>query len=174
MKSDYKYGSIEYRLEEAKESIDKALELSSKLRIETGSKKPVEKIDKMGRLYASISDFYKPSWGSFDSNKENHVKGAVENARKALEKVIASVEGIHKSNIENIESNLKLKDSIIAFMELVGISKQYDTWAFKTNRSAQKTRTTHNAGYIEDIARNIIVDDGYSSELVKAKSYNYL
>lgn len=172
MKSDYKYGTIEYRLEEAKESIDEAIKLSSKLRAETGSIKKVEKIDKIGRLYASVSNFYKPTWTKFDSNNEDDVKKAVLNARKRLEEERATVEEIHQKNLENIESNKKLMESIINFMELVGIVKKYSTWDYKTSRSTKKTETVHDAGYIQDMRRLITIDDGYSSELIKAKLYS--
>lgn len=171
MKKDYKYGTLEYRLEEAKESIDRALELSSKLRAETGSIKPVEKIDKIGKLYASISDYYRPTWPTFDLKKEDHVKQAATNARTKLEEAKKEVERIHENNLEALDSNRQLTASIINFMGLVGIPQSYSTWSYKTSKSARKTETVHCAGYIGDIARNVIIDDGYSAELVKAKSY---
>lgn len=171
MKSDYKYGSIEYRLEEAKESIDKALDLASRLRAETGHIKPIQQINKTGNLFASISDHYQTSYPTFDPNNENHIKKAVSNARKKLADVEGDIKIFHTNNLENIESNKKLAESVVNFMELVGISKEYSTWAYKTSRSANKTKTGHTAGYLEDIKRNIITNDGYEAEMLKAKSY---
>lgn len=81
-------------------------------------------------------------------------------------KVIAE----HEVNIPAIENNQKVREKITQIMKDIGIPNNYSTSEFKTQRSRTKTTTTHSAGYIGDLQRNIPVSDESERMLTLIKS----
>ena len=85
-----------------------------------------------------------------------------------FERIQVTVE--HQSNIPAIENNLKVREKITQIMKEIGIPSNYSTSEFKTQRSRTKTTTTHAAGYIGDLQRNIPVSDESERMLTLIKS----
>lgn len=76
----------------------------------------------------------------------------------------------HEANLPAIENNQKVREKITQIMKDVGIPNNYSTSEFKTQRSRTKTITTHAAGYIGDLQRNIPVSDEKERMLTLIKS----
>lgn len=76
----------------------------------------------------------------------------------------------HQANIPVIENNQKVREKITQVMKDIGIPNNYSTSEFKTQRSRTKTTTTHAAGYIGDLQRNIPVSDEKDRMLTLIKS----
>lgn len=76
----------------------------------------------------------------------------------------------HQANIPAIENNQKVREKITQIMKDIGIPNNYSTSEFKTQRSRTKTTTTHAAGYIGDLQRNIPVSDEKERMLTLIKS----
>lgn len=160
-----KFGTPEYRLEEAKKNIDMALEQVSKIRDDVGTIMPVEIIQYKG-LY-NLDQYYKGSYysGRFDENNRSHVENAYDNAIKIIDERMASDDEIHEKNLPALLNNLKTKDKIIDFMTSVGISPKYTSWEYPTSRSKNKKSIDKSSGYMSDIEHMIKTSDSY--EIVK-------
>lgn len=76
----------------------------------------------------------------------------------------------HQANIPTIENNLKVREKITQIMKDIGIPNNYSTSEFKTQRSRTKTTTTHSAGYLGDLQRNVPVSDEKDRMLTLIKS----
>lgn len=76
----------------------------------------------------------------------------------------------HEANLPAIENNQKVREKITQIMKDIGIPNNYSTSEFKTQRSRTKTTTTHAAGYIGDLQRNIPVSDEKDRMLTLIKS----
>jgi len=93
-------------------------------------------------------------------------------ARDAANKAMSEAEEIHKENIPAIENNKALIEKIKLIMQNIGIPSTYTHSYYKSNRSREKTRETHSAGYLDDIRRSIPISDGY--ETVKRDHDSFL
>lgn len=76
----------------------------------------------------------------------------------------------HEANIPAIENNQKVREKITQIMKDIGIPNNYSTSEFKTQRSRTKTTTTHSAGYLGDLQRNVPVSDESERMLTLIKS----
>lgn len=76
----------------------------------------------------------------------------------------------HEVNIPAIENNLKVREKITQIMKGIGVPNNYTTSEFKTQRSRTKTSTTHAAGYLGDLQRNVPVSDEKDRMLTLIKS----
>lgn len=76
----------------------------------------------------------------------------------------------HQANIPAIENNQKVREKITQIMKDIGIPNNYSTSEFKTQRSRTKTTTTHSAGYLGDLQRNVPVSDEKDRMLTLIKS----
>jgi vacuolar-type H+-ATPase subunit H len=76
----------------------------------------------------------------------------------------------HQANIPAIENNLKVREKITQIMKDIGVPNNYSTSEFKTQRSRTKTTTTHSAGYLGDLQRNVPVSDEKDRMLTLIKS----
>lgn len=76
----------------------------------------------------------------------------------------------HEANLPAIENNQKVREKITQIMKDIGIPSNYTTSEFKTRRSRTKTTTTHAAGYIGDLQRNVPVSDESERMLTLIKS----
>lgn len=91
-------------------------------------------------------------------------------AIKAIEKYIEDFKVVHKSNLEIIEHNKAVEEKIKALMQCTGIPSTYSESSYKTPRSRNKTTTTHTAGYLQDIRRNISTSQEKIPTLEEIKS----
>ena len=76
----------------------------------------------------------------------------------------------HQANLPAIENNQKVREKISQIMKDIGILNNYSTSEFKTQRSRTKTTTTHSAGYLGDLQRNVPVSDESERMLTLIKS----
>lgn len=76
----------------------------------------------------------------------------------------------HEANLPAIENNQKVREKISQIMKDIGIPNNYYTSEFKTQRSRTKTTTTHSAGYLGDLQRNVPVSDESERMLTLIKS----
>ena len=76
----------------------------------------------------------------------------------------------HEANLPAIENNQKVREKITQIMKDIGIPNNYSTSEFKTQRSRTKTTTTHSAGYLGDLQRNVPVSDESERMLTLIKS----
>lgn len=76
----------------------------------------------------------------------------------------------HEANLPAIENNEKVREKITQIMKDIGIPNNYSTSEFKTQRSRTKTTTTHSAGYLGDLQRNVPVSDESERMLTLIKS----
>lgn len=97
---------------------------------------------------------------------ETKLSQLLEKAELERLKVVAE----HEANLPAIENNQKAREKITQIMKDIGIPSNYSTSEFKTQRSRTKTTTTHAAGYIGDLQRNIPVSDESERMLTLIKS----
>lgn len=174
MKSNYKYGSIEYKLENIREEISKILPEIEKFRADFGKILPIIKIhfgscwEKEGLIeggpYSDLENY--KTWGSwfpFNPLNREHVKLSYDAALLWIEGAKNKANSLHEKNIDAIENNKKLIEKIRGFMDSVGIPRTYSVIEKISSRSKKEERVTRTASYEADIARNIPIDDGYES-----------
>lgn len=97
---------------------------------------------------------------------ESKLSSLLEKAEVERLKVVAE----HEANLPAIENNQKVREKITQIMKDIGIPSNYSTSEFKTQRSRTKTTTTHAAGYIGDLQRNIPLSDESERMLTLIKS----
>lgn len=97
---------------------------------------------------------------------ESKLSSLLEKAEVERLKVVAE----HEANLPAIENNQKVRDKITQIMKDIGIPNNYSTSEFKTQRSRTKTTTTHSAGYLGDLQRNVPVSDESERMLTLIKS----
>ncbi len=178
MKNDYPYDSAEWRLENAKEEIDKALEQVKKFRAEAGSIAKVPVITIFG-AYGEKIQGYKSSfenyvdwnyyWG-FDSTKKEHIERCYDAAIKWIESARVKVEELHTQNLPILENNKAVAQKIRDFMETCGIKASYSVYE-TVGRKKDKQSVTKNAGYAADIGRECRLDDNYDMALRQLKTH---
>lgn len=178
MKNDYPYDSVEWRLESAKEEIDKALGQVKKFRAEAGSIAKVPVITIFG-AYGEKIQGYKSSfenyldwnyyWG-FDSTKKEHIQRCYDAAIKWIEGARVKVEELHTQNLPILENNKAVAQKIRDFMETCGIKASYSVYE-TVGRKKDKQLVTKNAGYAADIGRECRLDDNYEIALRQLKKH---
>ncbi len=128
----------------------------------------VNSCDCMGRIYmmASYKTTDQRSYAKPRSVSETCAK-AISHAKELLEKS----REIHNKNFEAIENNTALKAAIYEFMTSIGIAPNHTTYFYKTNRSRKQTERTVTAGWVGDVARVVITDDGWSTATNHYKSF---
>jgi len=166
MDNKYSYGSVEYKLNEAKENIDKILqdivETKAKLAADIGPAKPITTSNCMGQLKSSLEYYYPSSsyWG-FNKDNEDHINTCYNKAVQHANELLEQSKTKHEENIQNLEYNLKIKTNLVNIMKLAGIPERYTTYEYKSNRSRSKAEVGHIAGYISDLNRTFITSDSY-------------
>lgn len=103
---------------------------------------------------------------------------SVERGLQKLEEAYRLDSEIHDRNIEAIKNNIELMEYVRAFMESIGMPK---TWSEidKKSRAQYPKRIWHDAGYLNDIKREIQITDGWDSVVntyssLKTKYENYM
>lgn len=97
---------------------------------------------------------------------ESKLSQLLEKAEVERLKVVAE----HEANLPAIENNQRVREKISQIMKDIGIPNNYSTFEFKTQRSRTKTTTTHSAGYLGDLQRNVPVSDESERMLTLIKS----
>jgi len=149
------YDSAEYHFDKMVESLNEGLEKLNKLKdlVNISSIMPVKIIKVLPISYFS-SYFKGCSWTTFDPLNRNHIDNAYKNVNKEIEIKLKYIEETHKENLIALENNIKIKEHVINFMQMIGISKEY----YKTIKNKS---TRFDSGFIFDLNRLVIVDDDY-------------
>jgi len=119
MKKDYPYSSPEYKLEDAKESIDAALESIKKTKGEIGQKMPVEEIKYVAPY--NFESFYKTgAYRKFNETREDDIREVERYGKESLASHRLAAETVHERNKPAIENNEKVREKIISIMGIIG------------------------------------------------------
>jgi len=129
---------------------------------------PVEQCNGFGRRQISISDYESYYYGGSDYERRYGSKRTADQVeaycKKLAEEMKAKAEEIHAKNVPAIESNQRL---IAALTALMGSIKMPSKWTKRDYGATGRARTQRsysvNAGWIDDIQREIRTDDGYAS-----------
>lgn len=127
---------------------------------------------------APITNVYTANAFTFDTYYQKGQKmTSVEQVDKKLEEYsamlevnIKTIEEVHQTNIPIIENNRIVKEKITLVMQSIGVPSSYSWSYYKTANSRKMTTETTMAGYITDLARTCITDDGWEMKINSAKS----
>ena len=124
----------------------------------------------VANTYAANAFKYGSSYYERDPKTIEEVESKLSSLLAKAEQERAKVLEEHQANIPAIENNLKVREKITQIMKDIGIPSSYSTSEFKTQRSRTKTTTTHSAGYLGDLQRNVPVSDEKDRMLTLIKS----
>ena len=124
----------------------------------------------VANTYAANAFKYGSSYYERDPKTVEEVESKLSSLLTKAEQERAKVLEEHQANIPAIENNLKVREKITQIMKDIGIPNNYSTSEFKTQRSRTKTTTTHSAGYLGDLQRNVLVSDEKDRMLTLIKS----
>jgi hypothetical protein len=124
----------------------------------------------VANTYAANAFKYGSSYYERDPKTIEEVESKLSALLAKAEQERAKVLEEHQANIPAIENNLKVREKITQIMKDIGIPNNYSTSEFKTQRSRTKTTTTHSAGYLGDLQRNVPVSDEKDRMLTLIKS----
>jgi hypothetical protein len=124
----------------------------------------------VANTYAGNAFKYGSSYYERDPKTIEEVESKLSSLLTKAEQERAKVLEEHQANIPAIENNLKVREKITQIMKDIGIPNNYSTSEFKTQRSRTKTTTTHSAGYLGDLQRNVPVSDEKDRMLTLIKS----
>lgn len=122
----------------------------------TGKIMPVENIScAFNKRYSNIESYKNNTF----LYSETYDKIA-ERAKKWADDTFNSAKIVHEKNIPNIENNINVKDKIIMFMHNVGIPlTRYEKDS--KSRARYPKSISVNCGFIDDLNRYCIIDDGW-------------
>lgn len=124
----------------------------------------------VANTYAANAFKYGSSYYERDPKTIEEVDTKLTSLLAKAEQERAKVLEEHQANLPAIENNLKVREKITQIMKDIGIPNNYSTSEFKTQRSRTKTTTTHSAGYLGDLQRNVPVSDEKDRMLTLIKS----
>lgn len=134
---------------------------------------PVERADKTGGIYSSISS-YEDS-GSYNKRSTGQTCAF---AIDHIEKLFFASQEIHQRNLPAIENNDRLRRLIAVFMKETGIKDSYQEKKVTGRTRTKTTWVKHVAGYVYDINRDIVTGDGFAvaestrrEQLARIESY---
>lgn len=135
----------------------------------TGKVQKITPCNEMCRLYPSISSYETAGLGGYCSSRS--VEETCAEAMKEADKKLAESKAIHEANIPLIELNKKLRERITTIMKNAGIPDSYQTSSYKSSRSRSPTTEMHHAGWISDLNRYAILDDGWNTEQTRYNDF---
>ena len=100
---------------------------------------------------------------------KNNPEQTVEIATNHLNSIYKNLEKIHESNILAIDNNKKVWESVSNFMLSIGIARKYSTYETKSSRSTKKVQVEKHSGWLSDLYRLVIVDDGWKQVEIEYK-----
>lgn len=141
--------------------------------VSTGIYPPIQKVQRcaaFGKRQCSISDYESRYYGGDTGRYANTSKRSVEEVEtycfKLAEEMKAETETVHAQNLSAIESNVKLVANLKALMTSIGMPASR-TWSDygPTGRSRKRVEHKACAGYLDDISREIVCNDGYETAM---------
>jgi hypothetical protein len=162
----YKDKAFEQGIEYIQESLTKMKEEYNSLKsslIPEGIK--IQQIQNCLRITGSRRGFI--SYYETDNNSygKNSIEKVVQLATNDYNKLKNEVEELHKTNLPNLEINKKIYNHVCKLFESIGIYESYTTYEYPSNRSHKKKEITHTSGYLTDLYRNCITNDGYEQAI---------
>jgi hypothetical protein len=124
----------------------------------------------VANTYAANAFKYGSSYYERDPKTIEEVESKLSQLLEKAEVERLKVVTEHEANLPAIENNQKVREKITQIMKDIGIPNNYSTSEFKTQRSRTKTTTTHSAGYLGDLQRNVHVSDESERMLTLIKS----
>lgn len=125
----------------------------------------------------SVANTYAANAFKYGSSYYERDPKTIEEVESKLTQLLEKAEGErlkvvseHEANLPAIENNQRVREKISQIMKDIGIPNNYSTSEFKTQRSRTKTTTTHSAGYLGDLQRNVPVSDESERMLTLIKS----
>lgn len=108
-----------------------------------------------------------------DCTTEEHVDSKLTSLRRQYDEEIARIESVHAANQSAITNNLLVIQKVRELMQSVGIRPTKYTTINEGKRNEKTVEVK--AGYIEDLERCVVLDDGYKnavSSLKEAMDWN--
>jgi hypothetical protein len=158
MNEKAKFGSTEYHLEKAVESIEQAKKTLIGDLSTIGKGQPLLKYETWLKNFSE----YKVGYGSFDPKNKGHVESAYEQGLKAIDKALENIELVKARNEEIIESNKKIREHLLNLFREIGIESSYSKWE-KPPRKRNSEWVRYPSGYFQDFDRYLPTADSYTS-----------
>jgi hypothetical protein len=122
---------------------------------------PVERCGAIGKCMSSPSS-YRDQAKSRYTYTEPTTAAIAAYALRALEEARAKDVAAHENNLPAMENNKAVAAAIIALNEAVGMPKSWSE-RDRNSRSRYPKTIRHDAGYITDVRREVITEDGFAS-----------
>lgn len=155
--------------------IDKALEQLT-LQIEALKKKADDTIPAVQTLVTHKNTWechnmpvktifsHSQGWGKWDEfTKANEFQMKLLTAMQSYKIAMDAHKLQENINKDAIENNKLVIAKVTSIMKFIGIPSTYTTSAYKTTRSRNPTKTTHTAGWLEDIRRSVPTSDNWEA-----------
>lgn len=145
------------RVDEAVAGLKKYIaELETKADAVTGKIMPVKYLGSaMGKRFSSLVDYDRNSWGSSRS-KRRALPRAESHCKELWEQVLKD----HEANVPAMENNQKLRERVALMMHNIGIPDK-TTRQDWTGRRRNPKEVTDTAGYLLDLQKHCLIDDGF-------------
>lgn len=128
---------------------------------ETTKIMPVEQCGAVGRCMSHPSSYREQAKSRYTYAEPTTARIA-EYALRELESARAKDVAAHEKNLPAIENNKAVAAAIVALNEAVGMPKRWSE-RDRNSRSRYPKTIGHDAGYLTDIRREVITDDGFAS-----------
>lgn len=122
---------------------------------------PVEPCGAVGKCMGHPSSYREQAKSRYTYTEPTTARIA-EYALRELEAARAKDVAAHEKNLPAMESNKAVAAAIIALNEAVGMPKRWSE-RDRNSRSRYPKTMGHDAGYLTDIRREVITDDGFAS-----------
>lgn len=122
---------------------------------------PVEQCGAVGKCMSSPSSYREQAKSRYTYTEPTTTRVA-EYAMQQLEAARAKDVAAHEENLPAMENNKAVAAAIVALNESVGMPKRWSE-RDRNSRSSYPKTIGHDAGYLTDIRREVITDDGFLS-----------
>lgn len=117
----------------------------------------VEMCGAIGKCMASPQSYA----SNLSSYQQGNPRQVAAHALRKLEEARALDVATHEKNLPAIEANKAISERVEALMAEIGMPKSYSE-RDRTSRARYPKSITHSAGYITDLRRHCLTDDGFA------------
>ncbi len=132
----------------------------------------ITKCTGINRLHSSpagYKDVVKRNWGFYTSREPTRME-LYECAMKTLAEGRAADEKTHAENVPGLNTNKIIAKNIQSFMNSIGMPSSYQEVDQKS-RARRTKYITKTAGYIEDMRKHLVLNDGYEFNVSEFARY---
>lgn len=122
---------------------------------------PVERCGAVGNCMSHPSSYREHAKSRYTYSEPTTARIA-EYALRELEAARAKDVAVHEKNLPAMENNKAVATAIVQLNEAVGMPKRWSE-RDRNSRSRYPKTIGHDAGYLTDIRRDVITDDGFAS-----------